>query len=147
MELVRPASPNAYGGMQWEGEGWDASGGGGGGGLAHVRHVSFGSPRVANGNAARYISSMLNNNNNNNNNQQQLQQQRRHLQQQQQQKPQLQSHPQQQQSQQQPQQSPQLLPSSSSISAPVIRLTHYRDIVPHNPFTTLGTNTSISWTS
>jgi len=63
------------------------SGGGGGGGLRNVRHVSFGSPRVANGAAARYLSALL---------------------------------------------------PTNTTPPRAIRMTHFRDIVPHNPFTTLG---------
>ena len=141
-------------------EGWIGGGGagGGGGGVAHVRHVSFGSPRLANGNAAKYISTMLNNVQTSSPSQQkqepslasqnqktqqpsqpQLQRQLRQSEQQQ-----LQSQLQSQQQEQSPSQSsssPRRLPKEqlpTGVSAPVMRLTHYRDIVPHNPFTTLG---------
>jgi hypothetical protein len=74
-------------GVGLEGKGGDS----GGGGLRYVRHLSFGSPRLANGAAARYISSLLNS-----------------------------------------------VPSTDGAPRPIIRTTHYKDIVPHNPFTTLG---------
>ena len=199
-------------------DGWSGGGGGGGGGVAHVRHVSFGSPRLANGNAARYISTMLNNVQTTPQSKQKQQpsspsssssssSQRRPTQSQQQEPSQpqnqsfgsprlangnaaryistmlnnvqttsqrqqipsqsqsqnqksqtsqpqsqrqvLQSEQQQLQLQSQQQEQPQSqsspppprLPKEqlpTGVSAPVMRLTHYRDIVPHNPFTTLG---------
>ena len=101
VELARPASAAAVA-TPTEGESEAArnarliaAGGGGadngGGGLRYVRHLSFGSPRVANGAAARYISSLLNN-----------------------------------------------ATTADGTPRPIMRTTHYRDIVPHNPFTTLG---------
>ena len=136
-------------------DGW--AGGGGGGGVAHVRHVSFGSPRLANGNAARYISTMLNNVQTTSQKNQQTSSpelQNRKLQPSQPQSQRQLSQSEQQQLQSQPPEQPQSpspqSQSSSSpprlpkeqlptgVSAPVMRLTHYRDIVPHNPFTTLG---------
>ena len=175
MELVRPVDT----GMQWGDEGnvggekssgdkggWEgnnenrhggspdgwAGAGGGGGGVAHVRHVSFGSPRLANGNAARYISTMLNNVQTTSSSSQQKPQpspqaqSQRELLQSPQQQLQLLSQPPERSQSPSPQSqssSPPRLPKEqlpTGVSAPVMRLTHYRDIVPHNPFTTLGTN-------
>ena len=97
-DLARPAAPRspspAPAGLSEEvRQGLDAvygragAGSDSGGGLRNVRHVSFGSPRVANGAAAHYLSSLL---------------------------------------------------PSNTTPPRAVRTTHLRDIVPHNPFTTLG---------